>query len=774
MLFSIQDIFQIDFYILEYFTIDLIRNQKRRMKNFKLLLILFLISLYNNSFINCGNLSVMPEPEQQTNKVQAWVNDSFVIACRLIASSDQKENPNKLIWLSPSNQIITSKHERVYTQLLGDKLRLFFDKLLVSDAGNYTCTDGLSNETKIIDLVLFKKITFYDTPTDQIINPILSDKVIRCKASGDSEPEIAWFHNGMNLELNPLKYTKTDQGLVVNGINSEDEGIYYCQAYQPTTGELKKIAINVQVLQAPKWAIQPNDIELRRGDNVTIKCEAYAKPLPFYRWTRNGVQIVNNSANLTIQSLDQNAKANYSCIAENILGKIESNFHVTILISPQIELIGRENAAEGDKTSLICLVREAYPKATIKWMYSDTKQYINETDLIKIVENDTCSELNFLNVTRLDERSYTCVSENKLALAERQIKLLVEYGPKLVLNDETKKFYYSWFSENISYPVVLTCIADGSPKPSITWLFKNNTIKSDNITYRILNDEFGLSKLEITPQSLTNFGNYTCHAENKIGSEDFVIELRVASAPKFAPYLKVKMVNPESVLLDIYYDASNVNDGGIAVEAYQIEWTVASNWTISNKTYIPVNLAQNLKISSLTPNAEYLFRVGALNKVGLGELSKEFTIKTAQARQPDSVKPIGSKNCETSSKCQIKWMVESNGGSPIIEYLIRWRRINNKDSLNKSLNTYEEWSSIVTVKQPITNYEIINLKDDSFYEIDIIARNELGQSTSQPFEIRTLTSPSGQLFIAFSITYALLFVSISILYIIYMSYSHKS
>jgi hypothetical protein len=733
-------------------------------------LVLILLTIFKINLIKCGYLFVLPRPEYQTNKVVASIDDSFFISCRMIASSNDKENPNLLQWRSPSNQIITSdSNERIYTQPFQDKLRLYFDKLLTGDAGNYTCVDVISNEIKLVDLVIIKKISFYDTPTDQLINPNQSNHMVKCKVSAYPEPEIDWFRQNMTNEFKSVyddddqnKYTISDQGLLIANPQPEDEGVYYCQAYVPLTGEVKKIAINVEMMQSPKWINDvPKDIEVIKGNNVIINCKATAKPLPVYMWTRNGAPLDVNGENLIIPNLDYNDTANYSCKAENSLGKIEASIRLIVLVAPEIESIlindDDANVIEGNNAYLRCFIRESYPKGIIEWKYSDTQQNINDTDLIKITfysnyNNRTWSELKLLNVTRFHKRNYTCVAKNKLGIVEQQAELFIEYPPKLVFNDEAKKFYYSWFSSNISYPVVFTCVAVGEPKPFITWLSNGQKIDPDNIKYRLLRNESGISKLEIRPRILADFDDeYKCLAENRHGNEESKIDLRLAKTPKFAPSIQFLSVNPDSVILSINSSAiEDIDDVGMPIEAYKIQWIFNnSEWTKPNEKEIPVILTNltksrnlntyNVEIDSLIPDTKYSFRVAAVNKPGLGVWSHK-QVKTSPPRQPNPIKVISQEICQVSTTCNVEWTIIGNCSSSVIEYLIRWRRIGYKNSLNKYISTYkkEQWSSIVTIKEPVRKYMIMNLEANSIYEVDILARNDFGLSASQLFSIRTL------------------------------------
>ena len=107
-----------------------------------------------------GQLFVIPTPGE-SNKVVASIDDSFVLSC--ISSGSNEDKPKALQWRAPGNQAITAESSRrIYTVLYGDTLRLYFDKLLPSDAGGYICVGieaGVPFEVKV-DLVLQSKRNF--------------------------------------------------------------------------------------------------------------------------------------------------------------------------------------------------------------------------------------------------------------------------------------------------------------------------------------------------------------------------------------------------------------------------------------------------------------------------------------------------------------------------------------------------------------------------------------------------------------------------------------
>ena len=198
-----------------------------------------------------------------------------------------------------------------------------------------------------------------------------------------------------------------------------------------------------------------------------------------------------------------------------------------------------------------------------------------------------------------------------------------------------------------------------------------------------------MSKIEINPRSIEDFGDYQCRAENVHGKEELNIQLRKATPPKFPPLVKVKAINPENVIFDIYPSEAPDADGGMPIEGYKIQWRLLNaDWSKPNEKEIPLDLTNidqlttiareflNAEITTLLPDTEYLFRAAAINKAGIGVYQqKELKLKTAPRRQPDPVRVTSTEDCHASTRCYIEWMADSNGGSPIREYIIKWRRV---------------------------------------------------------------------------------------------------
>lgn len=180
-----------------------------------------------------------------------------------------------------------------------------------------------------------------------------------------------------------------------------------------------------------------------------------------------------------------------------------------------------------------------------------------------------------------------------------------------------------------------------------------------------------------------------CNAENRHGFEQRNLQLRLATPPKMPPYFLLKTIHPDMVTFDIKPSDAPDADGGMPIESYRIGWRfLTADWTEENEKEFQIDpnaihvLAErnynmdNVEVTGLLPDTEYLFRVCAVNKPGRGAWStKDMKVKTAPRRQPDPVRVTSREDCQASTRCFLEWVVDSSGGSPVRDFLIRFRRV---------------------------------------------------------------------------------------------------
>uniref|UniRef100_A0A4W6FY77 Ig-like domain-containing protein n=1 Tax=Lates calcarifer TaxID=8187 RepID=A0A4W6FY77_LATCA len=83
---------------------------------------------------------------------------------------------------------------------------------------------------------------------------------------------------------------------------------------------------NISVDYAPEFKGNTTDlISVKEGDDVTLNCEAEGNPPPSFHWTRDGVNLMANTSNLSITQVM--AGSVYTCTAHNYLGTPTKLYH---------------------------------------------------------------------------------------------------------------------------------------------------------------------------------------------------------------------------------------------------------------------------------------------------------------------------------------------------------------------------------------------------------------------------------------------------------------
>lgn len=188
-----------------------------------LISLLFLFNSFTYSLI------ISPKTDA-SNQVVAYVGESFILTCisNETGPIEWKRNQNETVL----NSYISS----------GYSLKIYFAKVLPSDAGVYTCFSN--NKSVSINLILYKMIMFVNTPSEQILTS--SNSFIKCNVSSYPQADVVWFRSGYKLENND-KYQMLKNGLVIRFPREDDTGIYICQAHVLSTGNVAQMKIRVRV-----------------------------------------------------------------------------------------------------------------------------------------------------------------------------------------------------------------------------------------------------------------------------------------------------------------------------------------------------------------------------------------------------------------------------------------------------------------------------------------------------------------------------------------------
>ncbi|KAL4709990.1 hypothetical protein ACJJTC_001035 [Scirpophaga incertulas] len=131
-------------------------------------------------------------------------------------------------------------------------------------------------------------------------------------------------HNGVRVVEAELNVTR-------NEIDEYFGGNYGCECYAwNSKGKIRSQSIFIEYAYIKKqFAQQPQSASVEAGRGVTFRCiPPAAAPPATIRWNRNGVAIEATDEALVLPNVGLQDMANYTCVAENIAGKRESDVAV--------------------------------------------------------------------------------------------------------------------------------------------------------------------------------------------------------------------------------------------------------------------------------------------------------------------------------------------------------------------------------------------------------------------------------------------------------------
>uniref|UniRef100_A0A803TJX4 Neuronal cell adhesion molecule n=1 Tax=Anolis carolinensis TaxID=28377 RepID=A0A803TJX4_ANOCA len=314
-------------------------------------------------------------------------------------------------------------------------------------------------------------------------------------------------------------------------------------------------------LPQPPTIIQqsPKDYIIDPRENIVIQCEAKGKPPPSFSWTRNGthfdidkdarVRMKPHSGTLIINIINEEngGKAEsyegvYQCTARNELGAaISNNIVIRSSRSPlwTKEKLVPKVVTEGQYVVLPCRPPVGLPPPIIFWM---------DNSFQKLPQNERVSQslngdLYFSNVipedTREDYICYARFNHTQTIQQKQPISLKVEPGRSgfcelsyIAIVKERRPTILtpggstSTKTELRGNTLLLECIAEGLPTPTIRWIKEGGELPVNRKFFENFN-----KTLKITDISEADSGKYKCMASNLLGSAHHVITVTIKAAP---------------------------------------------------------------------------------------------------------------------------------------------------------------------------------------------------------------------------------------------------
>ncbi|GAB6020834.1 Down syndrome cell adhesion molecule-like protein 1 [Chamberlinius hualienensis] len=513
---------------------------------------------------------------------------------------------------------------------------------------------------------------------------------------GDPPVSFQWLKDGL-----PIRDNMTSSSLIsIHQIDGLSSILTIGQLVAEHTGSITCIASNsagstnytVQIkVNAPKivpFAFQGDHVF--EGALARLTCVVYQGDLPLkINWMKDGItiptdlgasihQIDTYTSILTIDHVELKHGGNYTCIAQN------------------------RAAATSHTASLVVNVSRGDLPIQMRWEKDGSAIVSGSLDGMQIKSfDDHSSILSIVSVKTLHNGRYSCIASNEAGTATNDAVLAVKVPPRwLVMPTHVASIRGSSIS--------LHCQAEGYPKPTITWIRREdnemlNPLKNDH-NIKI----FSNGTLYIAQSLPSTSGSYYCQVSNGIGMDlSHLVKINVYVPPKFKITEQTMRVRKSE---DITIQCLCEGD-----EPLTLEWLKETNLLLSSQKYkiIRVNNSNEVVFDLTIVNATRMdngtYYCVANNKHG----SEKATIELLVLERPDqpiNVQTVGQSGREIT----LKWDTPFSGNLPIDNYIIQYyKSIDKRPTKNLKMISGRYTTGNITELLPATSYEIAVYAENS-------------------------------------------------------------
>ncbi|XP_072525259.1 immunoglobulin superfamily member 10 [Salminus brasiliensis] len=432
---------------------------------------------------------------------------------------------------------------------------LLLKNLDVSHSGKYECiaTSSTGSERRVVTLSVEKtdsapQITeISDRRTELMYGDQLQ---LNCSATGNPKPRIIWrlpskalvdqWHR-MGSRIQVLK----NGTLVIDSVSEKDAGDYLCVARSKVGDDLQLMKVSVSMKPAKIELKDVGKKQVPYGKDLKVDCKASGAPMPEISWGLPDGTLVNSAlqadgsrggrskryvlfdnGTLYLNRVGMDEEGDYTCYAENTLGKDEMHVHITVVTAaPRIHppRLTYAKVRPGGNIRFDC---EAIgePKPKILWMLpsSDMIAASNERYLMHVN-----GSLDIRDVKLSDTGEYICMARNSAGDESKVYKLDIDGNPPVINGYYQNRTVVKDTAAKYSRKLI-DCKAKGDPPPKITWIMPDNIFLPAPYYGSRINVHYN-GTLEIRNVRPTDTAEFICMARNDGGEAVMVVQLEVTS-----------------------------------------------------------------------------------------------------------------------------------------------------------------------------------------------------------------------------------------------------
>ncbi|NXG64339.1 MXRA5 protein, partial [Hemiprocne comata] len=380
---------------------------------------------------------------------------------------------------------------------------LYIRNVSPKDSGTYECiaANMVGASRRTVQLHVKKhasnaKITGSSPQrTDVTYGSILQ---LDCSASGDPWPRILWrlpskrMIDSLHSSLETRIKVFSNGTLVVHSVTDKDAGDYLCVARNKIGDDYVVLKVNVMMKPAKIEHKNENNHKVKYGGDLKVDCVATGLPNPEISWglpdgsmintfmqsddsgSRMKRYVVFNNGTLYFNDVGLREEGDYTCYAENQIGKDEMKVRVKVVAEPATiknKTYVIINVPYGDVVTVACEAKgEPTPKVT--WLSPTNRPIPALSDKYQVYRDGT---LLIQKAQRSDSGNYTCVARNSAGEDRKIVWVHVNVQPPRI-NGHLSAITSVRETAIRDSQKLIDCKAEGIPAPRVLWAFPEGVI----------------------------------------------------------------------------------------------------------------------------------------------------------------------------------------------------------------------------------------------------------------------------------------------------------
>ncbi|KAF3700552.1 Cell surface glycoprotein MUC18 [Channa argus] len=472
--------------------------------------------------------------------VQWFVTSDIRVSRKLIFYGDDKKQ--KVV----DN---TDYSDRINVTLDHQEAQLTIQNVQLSDNRQFIC----HVQEKVFGFaVVTTDLRVFAPPDAPVIKDVMTgisvtnempSKVASCEVRNSfPEPNITWYKNSMplmssaghaNVSRDPRGFFSVQSTLEYKAVREDEDAYFSCEVSFFVPGGVRTLesnSINITVYypstKVEMWRELPQGL-VKEGDTVELRCRGDGNPPPsfiFHRKQDQDVDLESSGHVLILSPVSRNHSGIYQCRPldsdeyADVKGEIQLPVHYldpAVVVPKDSEVM-----LKGEDLTATCNALSSLKTHTV-W-YKDGKQV------------GTGNTLHLQDATYGTTGQYHCeVSAPSFPAlhSSGSVHIIVRGGPQLVGEDQEVQL-----EEAIGRMVNLSCEAEGSPLPSISW----NIIGTQNWkeVVRKSNEYVAQSVVSV---NVTSDIRALCNVCNDVGTEVKAFNIKaIPSVTTPAPFTPAK------------------------------------------------------------------------------------------------------------------------------------------------------------------------------------------------------------------------------------------